>query len=175
MPRRSLAPSRSPAVPIESLILTPPALIRSLSAPSRSRPYTTMPLGILGSLVEPAFVQSSLRRTATSTTLSHKPTDNFRRYNGPPKSKRTHKRRVDPCPHILLIDIDDILRSNSAGLGPIPECARDAVKRGDIGTCGMRYKCPSGDQRVLTCPVEPNHHARLRQPQHTLEDMPQGS
>ena len=84
---------------------------------------------------------------ASITSCNFSLKDNFRHYDGPPKSKRSQKRdraygfKVDPSPHIPFIDIDDILRSSSAGLGPVPEFTDDILEGDDKGTCGIQCTC----------------------------------
>src|SRR5450432_3339004 len=102
---------------------------------------------------KPVEQRASCRIAASITSCNFclKSTSNFRYYNSPPKSKRTQKRdqayrlKVDPSPYILFIDIDDILHSSSAGLGPVPDFAEDTLEGGDRGTRGIRCTCLSGD------------------------------
>ena len=72
--------------------------------------------------------------TVTSGTVSLTPTDVFCYYNRPPKPKQgwkrdqTPRRKVDPSPDVPFIDIEDILGSDFAGLGPVSEFGGDAVE-----------------------------------------------
>lgn len=79
--------------------------------------------------------------TVTSGNVFLEPTNIFRHYDGPPKPKRIRKRnqtlgrKVNPSPNIPFTDIDDILRSDLAEPGLVPEFGGDAVEGGSQGTC----------------------------------------
>jgi hypothetical protein len=78
-----------------------------------------------------------------SATISLKPPDIFRHYDGPPKPNRGRKRdraprrKVDLSPDVLFTDIDDLVRGDLAGPGLVPEFGGDAVEGGSRGTCEL--------------------------------------
>lgn len=82
-------------------------------------------------------IQSNSHKQDVGCFHTLKPTNNFLRYNGPEKSKRTQKRdeaygcKVNLSPHFLFIDINYILRTSLAGLDLVSKFAGETLEEDD--------------------------------------------